>query len=311
MSTLIPFRERIELLPKNPYHTPGYGGYCPQYKYKIGDTFGRTTHCLIQDKSVACSEATLLSSIKPVDQAVAKCKQSRDELLSRRSENWGGQKFGKPLVPGYTGFVPRLRQFYGERYTEKCKNAVAAFETDHLAHQRKMSELPETTNRVDVPMPNIPKTNVPAVDKMSLRRHCPRLVPIQREADPYISHNAIHTAVNNSPFILPNDNPNKRFMSSYMGYVPKLKFHIGQGSPGLTHVALNEFTDAVAQTKAAATAPVKLEEVREERRDPVSIYPDSSGLIPRYTGHIPGQKFRHGRTFGHSTYDALDQPRST
>lgn len=74
-----------------------------------------------------------------------------------------------------------------------------------------------------------------------------------------------------------------------MGYVPKLKFHIGQGYPGLTHVALNEFTDAVAQSKAAATAPVRLEQVREERRDPVTIYPDTSGLIPRYTGHIPGE----------------------
>ncbi|XP_052839148.1 protein FAM166B [Drosophila gunungcola] len=34
------------------------------------------------------------------------------------------------------------------------------------------------------------------------------------------------------------------------------------------------------------------------------IYPRVVGMIPRYGGHVPGNKFRVGNTYGRSTIDA-------
>lgn len=38
-----------------------YTGHCPEYKYRIGDTYGSTTHKILLDPSVQHSERLVLS----------------------------------------------------------------------------------------------------------------------------------------------------------------------------------------------------------------------------------------------------------
>ena len=50
----------------DPYHTPGYCGYVPQYKYRIGNTYGKTTHKLFVDDTVPSSGSLVLTDIYKV-----------------------------------------------------------------------------------------------------------------------------------------------------------------------------------------------------------------------------------------------------
>ncbi|KAJ7412572.1 protein FAM166A [Willisornis vidua] len=51
------------IFPRNPYHIPGYGGYVPQYSFRIGKTYGRTTHDVLTDPAVAMSPCSVLAPL--------------------------------------------------------------------------------------------------------------------------------------------------------------------------------------------------------------------------------------------------------
>ncbi|XP_053852127.1 protein FAM166A isoform X1 [Vidua macroura] len=51
------------LFPRNPYYIPGYGGYVPQFIFKSGDTYGRTTHNLLTDPNIRKSPRSLLAPL--------------------------------------------------------------------------------------------------------------------------------------------------------------------------------------------------------------------------------------------------------
>lgn len=75
----------------------------------------------------------------------------------------------------------------------------------------------------------------------------------------------------------------------YTGFVPRSRDQLGLGYPIITHLALNEFTDD-QRIKSATQAS---EGVQVERSVPAMmhgkpIYPVETGLVPHYTGHIPG-----------------------
>ena len=55
----------------DPYHTPGYCGYVPQYKYRIGNTYGKTTHKLFVDNTVPSSGKLVLTDMYKVGHAFA------------------------------------------------------------------------------------------------------------------------------------------------------------------------------------------------------------------------------------------------
>ncbi|XP_053940542.1 protein FAM166A [Cuculus canorus] len=49
------------LFPPQPYYIPGYKGFVPQYKYRFGESFGKTTHALLTDPTVYKSPRSLLA----------------------------------------------------------------------------------------------------------------------------------------------------------------------------------------------------------------------------------------------------------
>ncbi|XP_039939542.1 protein FAM166A [Hirundo rustica] len=52
-----------DIFPQNPYHIPGYGGYVPQFTFRFGDTYGRTTHRLLLDPTISKSSRSLLAPL--------------------------------------------------------------------------------------------------------------------------------------------------------------------------------------------------------------------------------------------------------
>ena len=83
-----------------------YCGYCPQFKYQIGDTFGRTTSQLLTTSSVASSGKPVLSDIIPQPRPP---RDGRRALIATRSLNLGDQKLCDEMVPNYTG--KRVEQY--------------------------------------------------------------------------------------------------------------------------------------------------------------------------------------------------------
>ncbi len=85
--------------------------------------------------------------------------------------------------------------------------------------------------------------------------------------------------------------------AGYAGFVPRSRGLLGHGFPIITHAALGEFTDEQRAFRARQREPATL------RREPAPaasgaeappggvgvLYPKCSGIVPHYTGHVPGE----------------------
>lgn len=83
-----------------------YAGYVPQFKYRIGSTFGCHTHEILCDNTVKKSARTVLSETWPPRRVQSPLLT--DELAVGtapylNSRSWGNQKYTPQMIPGYTG----------------------------------------------------------------------------------------------------------------------------------------------------------------------------------------------------------------
>ena len=80
-----------------------YCGYCPQFKYKIKETFGKTTHALLAAPGISRSGRPVLAPLEGLKEEIVKDETRKQKLIESRGKNLGDQKYGKQMVPGYTG----------------------------------------------------------------------------------------------------------------------------------------------------------------------------------------------------------------
>ena len=70
-------------------------------------------------------------------------------------------------------------------------------------------------------------------------------------------------------------------------------------------MGLNTFTDTTrAHDALRGTAVTNLSPPEVVMATTRPIYPKEAGMIPNYTGHVPGYKFRFGHTYGQGTVAA-------
>ncbi|KAI8481923.1 hypothetical protein Bbelb_403680 [Branchiostoma belcheri] len=115
-----------------------YLGYCPQFKYQIGSTFGNTTHRLLTNPNVAASASSVLTDTFPrLSHGIDK-----GAFIRTRTASWGDQKLTEKMVPGYTGYIPKMQNHYfGSRYADTCSSAIADFESDQRGHTAKRDDM--------------------------------------------------------------------------------------------------------------------------------------------------------------------------
>lgn len=285
------------LMTPDPYHIPGYCGYCPQFKYQIGETFGRTTSQLLTTSSVASSGKPVLSDIVPQPRPP---KDDRKALIAARCRNLGDQKLCDEMVPNYTGYIPKGEHYFGKPYADTCLSAIASFQGDQIKHHRKIQDLrtiAELQTGKEVP-PELLSKNTTITTKYKTP-----LQSITVRPKAYYSPYALQHSL--SPFIMSNDDPKKFLMSGYTGFVPRARGEMGVGYPLLTNKALCEFTNESDRLKRVKDLPVIVERPVIKIVDTKPIYTKDSGHVPHYTGHVPGEKFRYGMTFGYSTQNAM------
>ncbi|KAM3936902.1 ciliary microtubule inner protein 2B [Leptodactylus fuscus] len=285
------------LMTPEPHYIPGYGGFCPQYKYNMGKTYGKLTSQLLTSPDVHHSGQLVLQSCPfPPPR-----NSGSLDLSIRRKPRLGDHKLSWSMIPGYTGFIPRSQKFFAKTYAETTRDALTDFQKDQNQQQNQLKEqllASKLQSGQQAPRTEHEKQLITA-------KYRTPLPELSKQAAPYVSPNAYEIQV--SPYYMEDQDPNKYFISGYTGYVPRSRFLIGTGYPVTTNRAITEFGHMTLNKG------YKIGDYQEPREgnihlsDQSHIYLESLGLLPRYTGYVPGYKFQYGHTYGNLTQNALGQ----
>nr|CAI5839729.1 unnamed protein product [Callosobruchus analis] len=288
----------------NPHFIPGYTGFCPQYKYRIGDTFGTTTHKVLLDPTVHHAEKLVLSDRSGDDFQSFRPATREIDIVNERH---GDTIYRHPMVPGYEGFVPKEHGKFGQRYTVQATEALADFEkaqlADHLA-QNQITKIGYLQDNKWDPKTLEDKELAQSQFKLPLLEVRPECGGVLRNlpvTEPPIT--PPHQA--QSPYFSDLSDPEKYLKSGFTGHVPFGYASFGQTNEAMTNSALCDFTSNYRKRLSNEWAPVMI-----DRPDPPvliqpsEIYHKHIGQLPNYGGHIPGAIFRYGKTYGNDSRDA-------
>lgn len=109
-------------------------------------------------------------------------------------------------------------------------------------------------------------------------------------------------------FLAPDSAPtDKTFITGYTGYIPQSKFlPVSKVYQDQTNEALDRFTADQIRNKRDVERNISAESCLSNRLvtfgDSASgpIYRKNQGLVPKYTGHLPGHKYRYGVSWAKS-----------
>ncbi|XP_014347167.1 ciliary microtubule inner protein 2A [Latimeria chalumnae] len=264
--------QRPSFFPKEPYYIPGYGGFCPQYRFQIGQTYGKTTSDLLMDPNIDWSERMVLA---PTESPRIIEKPETEVKLPPISD----QVIGGKLVPGYTGYVPFSKFQYGYGYSKMSEDTGQKF----LRFREELEQRHESPMKV---------TFTDNTTQLVSHRQTNPLQ--QRAQSPDMSR---FTTYSKKEHLLNPSFPTiqRRAIAGYMGFVPHFCWTFGHSYRDGVKKALDKFD----QEQMILRAPKK-EPEKPNFNPGVKIY-TGSGLIPHYTGFIPGAQFTHGLTFGESS----------
>lgn len=288
----------------NPHFIPGYTGFCPQYKYRIGDTFGTTTHKVLLDPKVHHSEKLVLSDRTVDDYYSYRPPKTDIDIVNERH---GDTIYKHPMIPGYEGFVPKEHAQFGQRYTVQATEGLSAFEKsqclDRIAQRQitKISYLQD--NRWD-PKTLEDKELAQSQFKLPLLEVRPECGSVFREIA--VEETPITPPrQSESPYFSDNSDPEKYLKSGFTGHVPFGYAALGTTHEAMTNSALCDFTNNYRKRLSNEWAPVQIDKAEPPVLvQPSEIYHKHIGQLPNYTGHIPGAIFRYGKTYGNDSRDA-------
>ncbi|CAH1783393.1 unnamed protein product [Owenia fusiformis] len=252
-------------------HVPGYRGYCPQIKYRVGKTYGKDTHLLAQ-KTI---------HVQPQDPIEPRPRIANVNPLPSST---GDNKYTEQMVPGYTGYIPRMPFKFGNTYKEDCDWCIDQFSSTKNNHMDKTQSLKHTV------------------------KGFPKLQPISR--DPAVRDN-LRTYRDTHP-LQPTLIEDKRGQTEapipgYQGFVPRIyttELGLGCRYHNMTKNGLESFYDETAQHKAWKSQPININN-SPSIANPQSMYSRrlylNDGMIPKYTGYVPQRRFNFGNTYGDTT----------
>merc|ERR1712188_68757 len=288
--TMTAITRQSNLFPDEPHYIPGYKGYCPQANVNMGKTYGTQTHSILTDNSIAKSKRKVLAETN-INAARAEGERVKIRTSNqRRATSFGDKKYTNNMVPGYTGYIPKNQEHFGNRYAVGCHRAIYDFEDNKSFYQQNTHQLKNIVSR------------------------SPQKA-VRSEPAPYVSRKQLQHSV--SPYFMETGDPGKTFMSGYTGFIPHARSHYANVYPVMTMKALNEFTEDRSSQKKTANQSIAADTIysrQNSNQKPSSapaatdagsagahsIYRMKEGLLPRYTGYLPGHKFRYGVTFGTS-----------
>ncbi|XP_026478217.1 UPF0605 protein CG18335-like [Ctenocephalides felis] len=296
-----------------PHYIYGYTGYCPQYIFREGDTYGNATHKILIDSSIAHAPYLILSDQDGGDvQVEAPTKEEIDLVHSRSS--LGDPLFQHPMVTRYDGNIPRMGDRFGAPFPTLATQAIAEHhrhwtankkrrdDVKHLLALQKGSGGPRSLHDRMLTQNDF-KTKLHEV-----RPECEGIMK-SRFNEPFKQY-IPDPKDNASPYFMCVDNKNKYFIPGTTYCQPFKYKQFGCTEEEVSRRALTDFTNNYNAREVRQWAPILEEDMPlpwqiehpPQPRNP--IYREDSGLVPRYTGFVPGLKYRCGKTYGHETFDA-------
>ncbi|KAE8636906.1 hypothetical protein XENTR_v10003193 [Xenopus tropicalis] len=283
------------LMTPDPHFIPGYSGFCPQYRYSLGKTYGQLTSQLLTNPDIRRSELLVLQS-NPFPPPRDHSFDGGSQELGGRRQHPGDPNLTISMIPGYTGFIPRSQKFFAKTYAETSRDALSDFHSERRGQEAQRQEL--------LLMSKLQEGRLPRTEQekqLLASRHRTPLPALAKEPAPFMALRGFQPQ--GSPYYMEEENPNKCFISGYTGYVPRSRFLIGSGYPITTNRAMVEF--AHMNQKKGVRFSEGYKEGGSPHTEPGQIYLEELGLLPRYTGYVPGYKFQFGNTFGRLTQNAL------
>ncbi|XP_053665424.1 UPF0605 protein CG18335-like [Anopheles marshallii] len=298
-----------------PHFMPGYTGYCPQYMYRIGNTYSSLTHRLLIDPTVAHSEKLILSDRTNDEYSIERqpvATQLDEEDRRREDDDQRDTIYHHTPMPGYEGYIPRTKDKFGKRYAVTTTEGLSEFERDC---QRTRAQLKRLRHRVAQPISTISKGSLGERMlrlndyEIPLRLVRPDALSVVKEVPmenlpplpglPYFSRDT-------PPMALPNEHPEKWIKLGYTGHKPFLWPRFGEANVPLTSKALCDFTNSYNHRRSTDWEPITLAGAGTTQPSARvnEIYHKTIGLLPNYQGHVPGAMFRFGKTFGNDSKDA-------
>ncbi|XP_026195692.1 protein FAM166B [Anabas testudineus] len=263
------------LMTPDPHYIPGYAGYCPQLKFSVGRSYGRLTADLLTSPDVRRSRRLVLHT------GQLSSTESDAGLTLRTNLDSNLMK----TIPGYTGFIPKSQNYFACSYSETCRKALTEFYQD---------------GRV-----KCQSTDLPLVDNYTNQQLKRAKLPPTQMSDTMISFKPMKSfSPTGNPYFMEDDNPHKYFISGFTGHVPKSRFLIGKGYPITSNQALIQFRKQQQNDPMSLNTPGRKDSTTPSMP---TIYPSNRGVVPSFTGHIPGYKFTYGHTFGHLSQNALEK----
>jgi len=301
---------KSKLFTEEPHYLPKYCGYLPQYKYRIGKTYGRHSVEILTDDGVKKSGKYVLTPLNIGDEYGI--EDNRRQILSSRTVGFGNQNLVNDMLPGYTGYIPKRQHYFAKRYADVCSSAIAHHEIEHQEQTTKQQQL----KRI-VAMQNGDIQPVTATENSILRqqRHSTPLKPISRSTSfptkRFVSSNAFKPS--GSPYSLPNDDDMKWFKTGFTGFVPRTRDLIALDYKRQCNTGLRRFTDHQQQVRNQTDDVIQRiqrpqTDGQQATKRNVRIYPVDRGMLPKYTGYIPGYKYEFGQTYGQHTHNTLKLP---
>ncbi|XP_072108493.1 ciliary microtubule inner protein 2B isoform X1 [Mobula birostris] len=267
MANLYPPKISPTLMTPDPHYIPGYAGYCPQYKYHLGQSYGKLTSKLLRNPAIRHSGQLLLQpNLYRETNYNMETKQNPNLLQSYKASR-KVQNLTDSVVSGYTGFIPRSKGYFSKTFTETCMDAFAEFEREQLKAASKKQEM-ELINALQTG-----KTAGMTEQEKKLLTVKYRTPFTAITSNPILYDSSRSHKILTSPYLMENEDPNKHFMSGYKGYVPRARFLLGSGYPTITNCALIEFNQMLNKSKAALNS-VKQNEIFPQ------IYPSKLGMLP-------------------------------
>ncbi|XP_076674004.1 CIMIP2 protein CG18335 [Andrena cerasifolii] len=290
----------------DPHLIPGYAGYVPQYRYRCGETYGSITHKLLLDPTVNHAETLILSNRLTDDYEVQRPPKDDIDVVNARYKKTD-PIYVHPIMPGYEGFTPKLNARNGQRYTVLATEGLSEFERQQMKNKAALNELRRTIalqSGQGEPRNLKDRLLIKSQFKLPMLTVRPDCVGVMRNLflDEQYEAPPDHSP---SPYFMDNSNPEKYFISRYAGHMPYGYAHFGASNVPATNSALCDFTSDYRKRQSTEWAPATI-----SRNDPplliqpTTIYHKHVGMIPNYLGHVPGETFRFGKTFGADTKDA-------